>query len=202
MKAFYKEYSTNSDAPPAYTVIGAPASLEIHISRYVADATFPKRFGASIKAAGGRYSNIRRLSSDQRYITIPLRVDTRDLINAVVALHKDGNRYTTIVGRHTSVSLPSWVDVQRVRSEDGPDYVQTFIEAYERALTRAAKDGAVAGVKIGSPPTESDKDRLTRVQKRLLSLHYEADRLHKALARVETKIVEDSVIVEQLKGKA
>ena len=153
----YQTTKGNDYALDTHTVIGLPASVELHLST---SPELPKRFGKRIKAAGGDYSACRGYC-DHRYVTLPLTDDTRGLINDLLRAHgKTGGKGTTVVARGTGVrGAQAWMDVHKapyVGEHDSP--LRHWEERYWKSLRSAVARG-MCHLHEGAPPETTPDER-------------------------------------------
>jgi hypothetical protein len=172
MTIFQTRRNYNECVPDEQVVLSDPTHIELHLSSH---NDLVKRYGKAIKAAGGAYSACRGHRTT-RYLTLPLRDDTRTLINALVNAY--GGPKTTMIARGTSVAgSMSWMDVHYVRKSDD-DPVGTFLGLYWEAI-QSAVDRDLCDLHEGEP---TPVDELLYARRRL-------EHAKKAVEQAETDLV-------------
>jgi len=157
MTPVYQTTKGGDYALDTHRVIGWPEAVEMHLSR---NPSLPKRFGKAIKAAGGRYNNCRG-DSWKRYVTLPLTVENRSLINRLLREYgRTGPKGTTVIARGTGIDrAPSQMVVGRapyVGENDSP--LRHWEERYWQKVVRAAERGEFA-LSVGTPPEPTLAER-------------------------------------------
>lgn len=98
------------------------------------DPAFTSRFGKRVKSVGGTYSRTRGSLTDRRFVTMPIRKDTIDLIVSIAELYPPK---TYVFERPRGADLgnaSSWICVQK-----GPSFDKAccgFVASYENAIER------------------------------------------------------------------
>lgn len=193
MRPIYQTTKGGDYALDSHKVVEAPTHVELHLST---DTSLPKRFGKKIKAAGGGYSNCRRRGS-HRYVTLPLRDDTRDLINDLLRQYgRTGGKGTTVIARGPRIEgSQAWMSVHtapHVGEHDSP--LRHWEERHWRALENAVERG-LCNLHFGTPPvpTLAEREgvatmRLDRARCRVRDLEEELEEARRSFRRAKSKM--------------
>lgn len=86
-------------------------SLELHLESLSADKVavdLPARFGAQIRAVGGRYGEARGDYAMNRTVVLPMTAAGEALAAKLLQVYPHGEGGTTVIGRDTGGADPVW----------------------------------------------------------------------------------------------
>jgi hypothetical protein len=131
--------------------IPTPKSVELHLG---SNPEFTRKYGAKVKAAGGRYTECRG-HSNTRFVDLPWTDESRDLANKLIAEFGRLNNRTVVVlrpdrtfrGKH--VHAPVVVHYVSQTDANPCGIVQ---EKYEAAFLKAFPEAAFPEPEVVKPP--------------------------------------------------
>jgi predicted RNA-binding protein with PIN domain len=161
-------------------------NVTLHISN--SSVEFPAMFGAKVKAAGGRFSDIRGNRASHRYVTLPIA--ERDLIDRIMERFATGKKKTMVVDE-----LDAQMDYGR-RREILNHHMAVFYWDKESGQTASAFLVRAFREKLESLDWSTHIERWTRMD-RAQAEHKRAFELGNRIADLRERIAAEAVRIAE-----